>query len=47
MLRADRAARAYDPRIVQVRASYGDELRHILIAGSDGAFATDSQPLAA
>ncbi len=44
--RADRAARAYDPRIVQVQASFGDELRRILVAGSDGSFATDTQPLA-
>jgi TldD protein len=43
--RADRAARAYDPRIVQVRASYSEEVRHILIAASDGAFAIDTQPL--
>ena len=40
------AARAYDPRIREVRASYGDELRHILVVGSDGTFAQDSQPLA-
>ncbi len=46
VMRADRAARAYDSRIVQVRAGYSEELRHILIAGSDGAFATDVQPLA-
>src|SRR5487761_544932 len=44
--RADRAARAYDTRIVQVQASFGDELRRILVAGSDGSFATDTQPLA-
>jgi TldD protein len=44
--RADRAARAYDPRITQVRASYSDELRRILIAASDGTFASDTQPLA-
>jgi TldD protein len=43
--RADRAARAYDPRIVQVRAGYAEELRRILVAGSDGAFASDTQPL--
>jgi TldD protein len=43
--RADRAARAYDPRIAQVRASYGEELRRILIAASDGCFASDTQPL--
>src|SRR6202000_1548529 len=45
-MRADRAARAYDSRIVQVRAGYNDELRHILIAASDGTFASDTQPLA-
>src|SRR6185312_7851961 len=42
--RADRAARAYDPRITQVRAGYADELRRILIAASDGTFASDTQP---
>jgi TldD protein len=45
ILKADRAARAFDPRIVQVRASYAEELRRILIAASDGAFASDTQPL--
>jgi TldD protein len=45
ILRSDRAARAYDPRIVQVRAGYSEELRRILIAASDGAFASDTQPL--
>ena len=45
ILRADRAARAFDSRIVQVRAGYSEELRRILIAGSDGAFASDTQPL--
>lgn len=44
--RANRAARAYDPRITQVRAGYSDELRRILIAASDGTFASDTQPLA-
>ncbi|MHB1960228.1 MAG: TldD/PmbA family protein, partial [Acidobacteriaceae bacterium] len=44
--RADRAARAYDTRIVQVQASFADELRRILVAASDGSFATDTQPLA-
>src|ERR1700691_1336385 len=34
ILRADRAARAFDPRIVQVRAGYSEELKRILIAGS-------------
>ncbi|HYL93248.1 MAG TPA: metalloprotease TldD [Alphaproteobacteria bacterium] len=46
VMRADRAARAYDPRIIQVQASYLDELRQILVVGSDGTFATDTQPLA-
>ncbi len=44
--RADQAARAYDPRIVQVRASFSDEVRRILIAASDGTYASDTQPLA-
>ncbi len=44
--RADRHARSYDSRIVQVRASYADELRRILVVGSDGVIASDSQPLA-
>ena len=43
--RADRAARAHDSRIKQVRVSYGDQVRHILIAGSDGRLVTDHQPL--
>src|SRR5215467_14327545 len=43
--RADKAARAYDPRIHEVRVSYADELRQILVIGSDGSFAEDAQPL--
>src|SRR5450432_2215174 len=46
VMRADASARAYDPRIKEVRASYSDELRNILVVGSDGTFAEDSQPLA-
>src|SRR6195256_3327758 len=46
VMRADSSARAYDPRIKEVRASYSDELRNILVVGSDGTFAEDSQPLA-
>jgi len=46
VMRADRAARAFDPRVREVRASYADELRNILIVGSDGTFAEDTQPLA-
>ncbi len=44
--RADRAARAFDPRITQVSVSLNDELRRILIVASDGTFASDTQPLA-
>jgi TldD protein len=44
--RADIAARAYDPRIFQVQAAYADNLRHVLVATSDGAFSIDRQPLA-
>jgi len=44
--RLDRSARGYDSRIVQVRAGYADELRRILVVGSDGVLASDSQPLA-
>ncbi len=43
--RADRSARAYDSRIVQVRVTYGDQIRHVLVAGSDGRVVTDFQPL--
>jgi len=46
VMRADRVARAFDPRVVQVRASYIDELRQILVVGSDGTYASDVQPLA-
>jgi TldD protein len=44
--RANKAARDFDPRITQVRAGINDELRRILIAASDGTFASDTQPLA-
>ena len=44
--RADRAARAFDPRVFQVQASYGDSLRHLLIATSDGVLNYDRQPMA-
>ena len=43
---ADRVARAYDPRIIEVQCTYVDELRQILIAASDGTYAMDVQPLA-
>ena len=46
LMRGDQAARAFDPRIKEVRASYADNLRKILVVGSDGTLAEDSQPLA-
>ncbi len=46
VMRADKTARASDARIKEVRASYSDELRDILVIGSDGTFAEDTQPLA-
>ena len=44
--RADAAARAADARVFQVQASYGDSLREILIASSDGRLSYDRQPMA-
>ena len=44
--RADRAARAYDPRIFQVQAMYADNLRQVLVATSEGVLTVDRQPLA-
>jgi TldD protein len=43
--RADHAARDYDARVRQVRVSYADQIRHVLIAGSDGREVADFQPL--
>src|SRR5690349_14723990 len=44
--RADRAARASDPRIFQVQAAYADNLRQVMVATSDGTLTLDRQPLA-
>ena len=44
--RANKAARDFSPSILQVRVGINDELRRILIAASDGTFASDTQPLA-
>jgi TldD protein len=43
--RADRAAREADPRVFLVQAMYADNLRHVLIATSDGGITVDRQPL--
>src|SRR4051794_2996849 len=44
--RADKSARAYDPRVFQVQATYADSLRHVMIATSDGVLNFDRQPMA-
>src|SRR6202158_6387252 len=44
--RADRAARAHDPHVFHVQASYIDSLRQVLVANSDGVLSFDRQPLA-
>ncbi len=43
--RADRAARAADPRVVRVDVSFAESVREILIANSLGHMARDRQPL--
>jgi TldD protein len=43
--RADKRARARDPRIVRVDASLSEEIREVLIASSEGRFVFDRQPL--
>jgi TldD protein len=42
---ADRAARAYDPRIVKVEASFAESIKEVLVFTSDGRMASDIQPL--
>jgi TldD protein len=44
--RADLAARAYDPRVFQVQATYADSLRHVMVATSEGRLSFDRQPMA-
>jgi TldD protein len=44
--RADKCARAYDPRVFQVQATYADNLRHVMVATSDGILNFDRQPMA-
>jgi TldD protein len=45
LLRADRAGRAADSRVIRVEASLSEQLRETLVATSDGRFVTDRQPL--
>jgi len=42
---ADKAARAFDPRIVKVEASFAESIKEVLLFTSDGRTATDIQPL--
>jgi TldD protein len=42
---ADRAARAYDKRIVKVEASFAESIREVLLFTSDGRMAQDIQPM--
>ncbi len=43
--RADQAARAFDPRIVKVSASFSEEIKEILLITADGRLYRDVQPL--
>jgi TldD protein len=43
--RADRAARACDPRVKRTEVTLTEELRHLIVATSDGTFQRDRQPL--
>lgn len=45
ILRADKAAHAYDKRVKQVQATYVDQTRRIWIANTDGRFAEDTQDM--
>lgn len=42
---ADKAARAFDSRIVKVQASFAESIKEVLLFTSDGRMATDIQPL--
>ena len=42
---ADKAARAYDKRIVKVEASFAEAIREVLLFTSDGRMAHDLQPM--
>jgi len=42
---ADRAARAFDPRIIKVEASFAESIKEVLLFTSDGRMASDVQPL--
>lgn len=43
--RADAAARAFDPRITQVKLAYEDSIDGFVVANSDGVYASDTLPM--
>jgi len=45
LMRADAAARAYDPRITAVNGFISEELQAVVVATSEGRFITDRRPL--
>jgi TldD protein len=45
VLRANKAARAYDKRIMQVNATYADSTKRVMVANTNGHMALDTQDL--
>jgi len=45
VVRANRAAHRFDPRVKQVMATYADQTKRIWVANTDGRFAEDTQDL--
>lgn len=45
LTRADKAARAFDSRVTQVNAAYGDQTRRIAVANTEGRYTEDTQDL--
>jgi TldD protein len=45
LMRADAAARAYDPRFTEVNGFISEELQAVVVATSEGRFITDRRPL--
>ncbi|MDE3077219.1 MAG: metalloprotease TldD [Chloroflexota bacterium] len=43
--RTDEAARAYDPSITRVNIAFAEEVRHVMVATSDGRLMADFQPM--
>src|SRR5260370_38042251 len=45
VVRANRAAHRFDPRVKQVMATYADQTKRIWVSNTDGRFAEDTQDL--